>query len=542
MRLLLLAILALAAVAFGATREPHEGCGYDFGAGNGTAYLVVNNPYNLNLSLIITYQIGERKNSTVLNVLNTRVIAFCGLGHGWLYIQQNASPLKSPLVWYPLAVPRYAVLRAGESATMSVTTLFAPAATIAVAFLLLIAVVLRPRLRRSAVYALPDAFRDAEILRLASYVGIVVSVAILVILIIILLIVLLAYGPLNGLCCLNILEQIRSLLSSLVSHVDVGSNLWSEITTLLVIYLITSLGGFYFSFRRGLWIYYYILISFIIIMIIYINYSKSLLSFLLFTLSITILLTSSITLLSIYNLFMTFFLSVYGIAIFIYYDANFGRSITWSLPLQIPAIIPEIWPVIILGIVVTALSILFAVIMLTYVIDIIRATHAVAPYTAFWPPLWWWFGLGVFVLDELVARSLLHRQSASGGVVVELSQGEKAIVVSADLYGMYLCRFGGESGVCNDVEWVRYGEVKFKVSRIIRIKKSDWHVACGFVRKVVLPILVGVFAFFMIQYMGFPFVLIPSIFFIILLPVYYMYNDLREFKEYMHAIKQDKKY
>jgi hypothetical protein len=137
MRLLLLAVLALAAVALGATREPHEGCDYDFGAGNGTAYLVVNNPYNLNLSLNIIYQIGERKNSTVLNVLNTRVIAFCGLGHGWLYIQQHESPLRSPLAWYPLAVPRYVVLRAGESATMSVTTLFAPAVTIAAAFLFL---------------------------------------------------------------------------------------------------------------------------------------------------------------------------------------------------------------------------------------------------------------------------------------------------------------------------------------------------------------------------------------------------------------------
>jgi hypothetical protein len=129
MRLLLLAVLALAAVALGATREPHEGCDYDFGAGNGTAYLVVNNPYNLNLSLIITYQIGERKNSTVLSVLNTRVIAFCGLGHGWLYIQQHESPPGTPLMWYPLAVPRYVVLRAGESATMFVTTLFAPAVT-----------------------------------------------------------------------------------------------------------------------------------------------------------------------------------------------------------------------------------------------------------------------------------------------------------------------------------------------------------------------------------------------------------------------------
>ncbi len=471
MRLLLLAVLALAAVALGATREPHEGCDYDFGAGNGTAYLVVNNPYNLALFLYITYQSGERNNWTDLPISNTRVVVFCGLGHGWLYIQQHALPLRSPLGWYPLAVPRYVVLRAGESATMSVTTLFAPAATIAVAFLLFVAVVLRPRLKRSAVYALPDALRDAEILRFVSPVGIVASIVVIFTVPLIVLLaygpfVLPTYGPLNRLFFLNILEQIRGLISSFVGYVDdFGNSPWNEIMALLVMYLISSLGGFYLSFRRGLWTYYYILASFIINTYIYINYSKSLLSFLLFTLSITIPLTSSITLISFYNLFMVSFLFAYGIATFIYYDANFGRTITWGLPLQIPAIIPEIWPVIIPGIVVTAISSLFAVIILTYGIDIIRGTRAVAPRTAFWPPLWWWFGLGVFALDELAARSLLHRLSASRGVVVELSRGGKAIVVSADLYGMYLCRLGEKGNVCNDIEWVRYGEVRFKVSK-----------------------------------------------------------------------------
>jgi hypothetical protein len=56
MRLLLLAVLALAADALGATHEPHERCDYDSGAGNGTAYLVVNSPYNFALYLNITYQ------------------------------------------------------------------------------------------------------------------------------------------------------------------------------------------------------------------------------------------------------------------------------------------------------------------------------------------------------------------------------------------------------------------------------------------------------------------------------------------------------
>ena len=73
MRLLFLAVLALAAVVLGATREPHEGCDYDFGAGNCTAHLVVNNPYNFALYLNITYQSGERKNSTDLKISNTTV-------------------------------------------------------------------------------------------------------------------------------------------------------------------------------------------------------------------------------------------------------------------------------------------------------------------------------------------------------------------------------------------------------------------------------------------------------------------------------------
>jgi hypothetical protein len=271
---------------------------------------------------------------------------------------------------------------------------------------------------------------------------------------------------------------------------------------------------------------------------------------------------------------MVSFLSAYGIATFIYYDANFGRTITWGLPLQIPAIIPEIWPVIIPGIVVTAISSLFAVIILTYGIDIIRGTRAVAPRTAFWPPLWWWFGLGVFALDELAARSLLHRLSASGGVVVELSRGGKAIVVSADLYGMYLCRLGEKGNVCNDIEWVRYGEVKFKVSRIIRVIKSgDRHVICRFIRKVMLPILASSFSYFMISYVdlfifhiAFQFfyykyivfltyfitkyinllnILLTILTIFLLFVIVFLFicqkdNDLRELIEYIHGIIQDK--
>jgi hypothetical protein len=521
-RLLLLAVLALAVVALGATREPHEGCDYDFGAGNGTAYLIVNNPHNLKLSLIITYQIGERKNSTVLDVLNTRVIAFCGLGYGWLYIQQNASQLRSPLALYPLAVPRYAVLRAGESATMSVTTLFAPAVTIAVAFLLLVAIALRPRLSRSAVYALPDALRDENIhIKYFSFI----------------LMVLIAFIPLYLLFIL--------LISRLPISNDIGDNPLTEVMVLSMIYITSSLGGFYLSFHRGLFTYYYLVISVLANLFLYIKYSGSLLSFSLFTLSIVILitilvissiiflLTLSIFLFSFYNLFMTFFLSAYGIAALIYYDVNFGHPITWNLPLQIPAIAPEIWLVIFPVIVTIVIFFLFGVIMLTYGIDIFRGTHTVAPRTAFWPPLWWWFGLGIFALDELAARSLLHRLSASGGVVVELPQGGKAIVMSADLYGMYLCRFGGEGGVCKDVEWVRYDEVKFRISRIIKITKRSYrHVAFRFIRKVVLPILVGIFAYFMIKYTDLFTISTFLLSLIVLLFVYRKYNDFRELKEY----------
>jgi uncharacterized protein YodC (DUF2158 family) len=275
---------------------------------------------------------------------------------------------------------------------------------------------------------------------------------------------------------------------------------------------------------------------------------------------------------------MTFLLSVYGVATFIYYDVNFGRPITWSLPLQIPAIAPEVWPAIFPVIAAIVMFFLFGVIMLIYGIDIFRGRRAVATRTAFWPPLWWWFGLGVFALDELEARSLLHRLSASGGVVVELPQGGKAIVVSADLYGMYLCRFGGESGVCKDVEWVRYDEVKIRIARIIKItKRSYWHVAFRFIRKVVLPIVIGTLAYFLIKYTDLLTILTLLLLFHILFPfdyykymvflsyfinminyidllakvaflsfpilvivspiIYYKYNDFRELKEYIKSIK-----
>jgi len=557
MRLLLLAVLALAAVALGAAQEPRGGCDYDFGAGNGTAYLVVNNPYNLNLSLSITYQSGELKYSKVRNFSNTRVIVFCGLGNGWLYIRQNASQLRSPLAFYPLAVPRYVVLRAGEAATMSVTTLFAPAVTIATAFLLLVAFTLRPKLKRSAVYALPDALRDEDIhIKYFSFIYMV----------------LMAFIPLYLLFIL--------LIGNLPISNDVGNDPLMEVIVLLIMYITSSLGGFYLSFHRGLFTYYYLVISFLVNLFLSIKYSGSVLSFSLFTLSIVILFISSITpssitfssitLLSFYNLSMTFFLSAYGIAALIYYDANFGHPITWNLPLQIPAVAAEIWLVIFPVIVTIMIFSFFGVIMLTYGIDIFRGRRAVATRTALWPPLWWWFGLGVFALDELEARSLLHRLSASSGVVVELARGRKAIVVSADLYGMYLNRLEEERNVSKGVKWVRYGEVQFRVLRIIKIiKRSYWHVALRFIRKVVLPIVIGALAYFLIKtslltifihllfhiiflFDYYKYVVLLSYFikkinyaflsFLILVIVspiiYYKYNDFRELKEYIKSIKE----
>ena len=509
MRLLLLAVLALAAVALGATREPHGGCDYDFGASNGTAYLVVNNPYNLKLSLNIIYQIGERKNSTVLDVSNTRAITFCGLGHGWLYIQQHESPPGTPLMRYPLAVPRYAVLRAGESATMFVTTLFAPAVTISIAILLIVAITLRPRLRRSAIYAVPDELRNIDIqdfIRILSFIPYILLFSILIV-----------FGL---------------TLSPESALTDIGS--------ILLMYIISSLGGFYLSFHRGLFAYYFILVGFFIDIFLLINVAKSPLALLSFILYIFILVayftlpTSAIALFSFYNLSMVFFLSTYTIAVLIYYDENFGHIIPWSLPLQTPAILnviietvritivlPVIGTVIIPVTVVSVIMALFFVFLLAYSLTI----HAPAErtYKVIWPPLWWWFGLGVFALDELSARSFLHRLSAGGTVVVKLFRGKRALVVSSDLYGMYLCRFGRRSGVCNNVklagydELVRYDELEVEAYRINRWS-IEVDIVWRFFRKVVLPIFAGVSVFLTIQY-G----IIFAILIILSLVTYYMY-------------------
>ena len=231
MRLLLLAVLALAAVALGGAQEPHGGCDYDFGAGNGTAYLVVNNPYNFNLTLNIIYQIGERKNSTVLNISNTRVIAFCGLGHGWLYIRQNVSPSGTQLMWCPLAVPRYTVLRTGESVTMFVTTILAPAVMISIAILLIVAITLRPRVRRSAIYAVPDELRGIDIRELILMLLIIPTI---------------------------LLISLLAVYTWPHSHESV----LTDIISILLMYLISSLEGFYLSFKRGLFAYYFILVGF----------------------------------------------------------------------------------------------------------------------------------------------------------------------------------------------------------------------------------------------------------------------------------------
>jgi hypothetical protein len=510
MRLLLLAVLALAAVALGATYEPQGGCDYVFGAGNGTAYLVVNNPYNLNLSLIITYQRGEHKYSEVRNILNTRVIVFCGLGHGWVYIQQNASRLMEPPAGYPLAVPRYVVLRAGESATMFVITLFAPAAIIAVVFFLLVAIKLKPKLKRSAVYALPDELRGLDIREHQSILFFVLFIAIL-------LAALLAY---------------RSPLPPESAFFDITS-----LTIMFFIYLTLSLGGFYLSFRRGSWTYHFLLISFLTSVYLIITLSKSyLLLFLYFILFITVIFTSSVTLFSLYNLFMAFFLFTYGIAVLIYYNVNFGHIIPWNFPLQITGIllVPEVLVVIFPAIVVFGIGSLIFVFLLVY--GLTMHAHATTPHMASWPPLWWWFGLGLFAWDELEARRRLHRLSADYTVVVELSKGERAIVVSADLYGMYLCRFGKQSGVCNNVEWVPYDEVEIKASKIINKETRNKHIVNKAALKIVPLILAYILTFLIIKSIGLPTVFIIPIYFAIsVLP--YLYNYLREkIKKYVKQI------
>jgi hypothetical protein len=512
MRLLLLAVLALAAVALGATYEPHGGCDYDFGAGNGTAHLVVNNPYNLNLSLDITYQIGERKNSTVLNVLNTRVFVFCGLGYGWLYIRQNASQFNESLAGYPLAAPRYVVLRAGESATMFVITLFAPAAIIAVVFFLLVAIKLKPKLKRSAVYALPDELRGLDILEHQSMLFFVIFTVIL-------------------------LAAILVYKSSLPPE-SAFFNITS-LATIFFIYLTLSLGGFYLSFRRGVWTYHFLLISFLINIYLIITFSKSYFLLLLYLiLFITVIFTSNVTLFSLYNLFMAFFLFTYGIAVLIYYNVNFGHTIPWSLSLQITDIlpVPEVLAVIFSAIVIFGMGLLILVFLLVY--GLTMHARATTPHMASWPPLWWWLGLGLFAWDELEARRRLHRLSADYTVVVELSRGERAIVVSADLYGVYLCRFGKRSGVCNNVEWVPYDKVEIKASKIINKEIRNKHIK----NKVALLVsltLAYILTFFIIKYIGLPTMLIIPLYLVIsVLP--YIYNYIREkIKKYVkHIINQ----
>jgi hypothetical protein len=200
---------------------------------------------------------------------------------------------------------------------------------------------------------------------------------------------------------------------------------------------------------------------------------------------------------------------------------------------------PEIGTVIIPVIVVYVIMALFFVFFLAYSL----AIHAPAmmTYKVIWPPLWWWFGLGIFALDELSARSHLHSLSASGTVVVKLSRGEMAFVISADLYGVYLCKFGRRSGVCNNVKFVRYEELKVEDSWT-NTRGIDGDSVCRFLRKVVLPIFAGVSASLTIKY-G----IIFAILIILSLVFYYIYykkgyidDDSRELEEYRQAIKRDR--
>jgi hypothetical protein len=399
---------------------------------------------------------------------------------------------------------------------MFVTTILAPAVTISIAILLIVAITLRPRLRRSAFYAVPDELRGINIQELIA-----------------MLLIIPAF--------LSI-----SLLAVYEWPLIHESDILTDIISILLIYIISSLGDFYLSFKRGLFAYYFIIVGFFIDIVLLINFSKSPLiipSFILYYFLILpvyfTLRTSAIALLSFYNLSMVFFLSTYTIAVFIYYDMNFGRIIPWSLPLQLPVILPEISSVILPVTVVLVIMSLPVVFSLAYFL----AKHAPAMmmYRTFWPPLWWWFGLGVFALDELSARSHLHRLSACGTVVVKLSRGERALVISADLYGMYLCRFGRRRDVCNNVEFVGYDELKVEDSWA-NTRGIDGDSVWRFLRKVVLPIFAGVSVFLTIKYS-----LIFAILIILSLVFYYIYykkgyidNDARELEEYRQAIKRDK--
>jgi hypothetical protein len=233
---------------------------------------------------------------------------------------------------------------------------------------------------------------------------------------------------------------------------------------------------------------------------------------------------------------MSFLLLVYGASIFIYYDMNFGLTVSWNLPFQIPAIGAEFW---IITFPLLAVFIAYALLITHRFFDFVAQlwSEDTAKFSALLPPLWWWFGLGIFALGELTVRSFLHKLSTSGTIIVDLSRGGRAVVVSADLYGMYLCKYRGAT--CDDVNWVRYGEVKFKVSSVKEYAK-DRSIRDRIGRKVVLPIFAGILAFCVVEYTSIYTILSFILFLGASLLIYYKYGDLREMNEYRRAIMQDK--
>jgi hypothetical protein len=114
-------------------------------------------------------------------------------------------------------------------------------------------------------------------------------------------------------------------------------------------------------------------------------------------------------------------------------------------------------------------------------------------------------------------------------------------VVSADLYGMYLCRFGRRGGVCKNVELVRYEELKVEDSWT-NTRGIDGDSVCRFLRKVVLPVFAGVSVFLTIQH-GLIFailIILSLVFYYIDYKKGYIDNDSRELEKYIQAIKRDR--
>jgi len=432
-------------------------CDVDYGLGNKTAYLKIDNPQNLNVTLKVTYypytddmpvtaKWPHNTTTPTITVGRPKVVTICGLNNGTVYVQQQLPQPSRTITLFslPIATPRNAVLQPGETTTITITPAMTPTLTIAIPLFLAFITTIRPKIKRAALYAIPALERILEKIIISdAYLFIYISTPI----ILFVLIVYLIFTP--GIIAID-RDPIVTFMGSLL--------------TWILFALITYL----FYFRRHAFIYIFSSIAIIILIAIYYQFNLQNFIIYIFILVIILVLLSKSTSLEsllvtniiIQSLILYFLLYTLIIGLFslIYYNVNFGKYFPWTSPHQL---IAELGP---LPIMTFIIGLVLVYLILFYLF----------PLWAIPPPAWWLIGTGLFYFDEIAARSYIRKLLTRGEVVFEVKESDRkylAVAITSDLNQLVLSTIEG-----NEIRRVDFNKAELRIVAIrehVRLHKKD---------------------------------------------------------------------